>query len=77
MAQDGLTRAIRPIHGPMDGDTVFVLSTARRAKPDPTHGMMGLGTMAADVAARAITRGVYEAEPLAGFPSYRQRHAGR
>src|SRR4051812_1872146 len=27
MAQDGLARAIRPIHTPFDGDTVFVLAT--------------------------------------------------
>ena len=74
MAQDGMTRAVRPIHGPMDGDTVFVLSTGARSRPDPMHGLMGLGTIAADTVARAITRGVYEAEPLAGFPSYRQQH---
>src|SRR6202030_3031783 len=27
MAQDGLARAIRPVHTPFDGDTVFALST--------------------------------------------------
>ena len=31
MAQDGLARAIRPVHAPFDGDVVFALSTARRA----------------------------------------------
>jgi L-aminopeptidase/D-esterase-like protein len=30
MAQDGLARAIRPVHAPFDGDVVFALSTARR-----------------------------------------------
>lgn len=74
MAQDGLARAIRPVHSPMDGDTVFVLSTGRAPAPDARAGVARLGTLAADVAARAIARGVYEAEPLAGFPSYRQRH---
>lgn len=73
MAQDGMARAIRPVHGPMDGDTVFVMSTARRPKPDPTVGLMRLGAMAADVTARAITRGVYEAESLAEYPAYRYR----
>ncbi|MEE9329920.1 MAG: P1 family peptidase, partial [Parvularculaceae bacterium] len=29
MAQDGLARAIRPAHGPTDGDVVFALSTGR------------------------------------------------
>ena len=76
MAQDGLVRAIRPIHTPLDGDTVFVLSTAKKPKPDPMRGLMQIGAMAAGAAARAVTRGVYEAEPLAGFPSYRQTHGG-
>ena len=31
MAQDGLARAIRPAHCPLDGDTVFALSTGPRA----------------------------------------------
>lgn len=71
MAQDGLAHAIRPIHSPMDGDTVFVLSTGTAPAPEPWHGVSTLGTMAADTVARAIMRGVYEAEGLAGVPSYR------
>jgi L-aminopeptidase/D-esterase-like protein len=31
MAQDGLARAIRPVHTPFDGDTVFALSTGRQS----------------------------------------------
>ena len=30
MAQDGLARAIRPVHAPFYGDVVFALSTGRR-----------------------------------------------
>ena len=30
MAQDGLARAIRPIHAPFYGDVVFALSTGQR-----------------------------------------------
>ena len=30
--------------------------------------------LAGDATARAIMRGVYEAEPLAGIPSYREQH---
>ena len=74
MAQDGLVRAIRPIHTPFDGDTVFVISTARRELPDTPDAIMRLGAMAAGSVARAITRGVYEAQPLAGYPSYREKH---
>ncbi|MFK7943062.1 MAG: P1 family peptidase [Paracoccaceae bacterium] len=74
MAQDGLAHAIRPVHSPLDGDTVFVLSMGTAEAPNPWHGVSTLGTMAADVTARAIMRGVYEAESLAGVPSYREVH---
>lgn len=63
MAQDGLARALRPAHGPTDGDVVFALSTGARALPDPRlAGILQLGTVAGDVLARAIARGVYMAE---------------
>ncbi|MDX2235918.1 MAG: P1 family peptidase [Hyphomonadaceae bacterium] len=66
MAQDGLARAIRPVHAPFDGDVVFVLSTARRALPEPVAGHVAmLGAVAADVLARAVARGVHAARPLA------------
>ena len=74
MAQDGLAKAIRPVHGPLDGDTVFVLSTGARSAPDAWSGITEIGTLAADTVARAITRAVYEAESLAGYPSYREFH---
>lgn len=76
MAQDGLARAIRPVHTPFDGDTVFALSTGRRALADPVADLARLGMAAADCLARAVARGVYEAESLAGVPSYRERYAG-
>jgi L-aminopeptidase/D-esterase-like protein len=71
MAQDGLARAIRPVHSPLDGDTVFVLSTGRVAMEDPIAGTARAGMLAADCVARAIARGVYEAEALAGWPAWR------
>jgi L-aminopeptidase/D-esterase-like protein len=71
MAHDGLARAIRPVHSPLDGDTVFVLSTGARALGDPVAGLARLGMLAADCSARAITRGVYEARALAQWPAYR------
>ena len=66
MAQDGLARAIRPIHAPFDGDVVFALSTGRRplAEPD-NYTLARLGALAADTLARAVARGVFEAEPWA------------
>lgn len=55
MAHDGLARAIRPIHTPFDGDTIFALSTAApdRAPVDPIE-LTILGTLAADCVARAV-----------------------
>lgn len=71
MAQDGIARAIRPAHAPLDGDTVFVLSTGRqRIATDPAT-LTRLGNVAADCVARAIMRGVWEATALAGVPAYR------
>jgi L-aminopeptidase/D-esterase-like protein len=71
MAHDGLARAIRPVHSPLDGDSVFVLATGAHALNDPIGDLAQLGAIAADCAARAIARGVYEAQPLAGMPAYR------
>jgi L-aminopeptidase/D-esterase-like protein len=71
MAHDGFARAIRPVHSPLDGDTVFVLSTGARALGDPITDLARLGMLAADCTARAITRGVYEAQALEQWPAYR------
>ena len=71
MAHDGLARAIRPVHSPLDGDTVFVLATGAQALQDPITDLARLGMLAADCTARAITRGVFEAQALAGWPAYR------
>jgi len=74
MAQDGLARAIRPVHAPFDGDVVFALSTAKQplgARPD--FQIARLGALAADVLARAVARGVYAATPWpdAAIPCWR------
>jgi L-aminopeptidase/D-esterase-like protein len=63
MAQDGLARAIRPIHAPFDGDVVFALSTGRQPLKGGDFTVARLGALAADVLARAVARGVYEATP--------------
>lgn len=76
MAQDGLARAIRPIHSPFDGDSVFVLSTGRCPLSDPVVGLSRLGMLAADCVARAIARGVYLADSMGNLDSYRD-HYGR
>jgi len=76
MAQDGLARAIRPVHTPMDGDTLFALSTHF---DDGTTGsdyltIAKIGAVAADCVARAVARGVYEAKSLWHTPSYQAQY---
>jgi D-aminopeptidase len=79
MAQDGLARAIRPVHAPLDGDVVFAVATGGEPLADPITGLARLGTLAADVLARAVARGVHAATalPFAGaLPSWRDRFGG-
>jgi L-aminopeptidase/D-esterase-like protein len=64
MAQDGLARAIYPVHTPLDGDVVFGAATGAKTLADPFYGLAELGMVAANVMARAIARGVYEATAL-------------
>jgi D-aminopeptidase len=75
IAQTGFARAIYPVHAPLDGDVVFAAATG--VKPiDPLIGLTELGALAANVVARAIARGVYEAEalPFAGaLPAWKQK----
>jgi len=56
VGHDGLARAVRPVHGMTDGDTLFALSTTRRPAPD-------LGRLQAILAAGAdcVTRAVVHA----------------
>jgi L-aminopeptidase/D-esterase-like protein len=75
IAQTGFARAIYPVHAPMDGDVVFAAGTGERAI-DPLVGLTELGMVAANVVARAIARGVYEAIALplpSPLPAWRDR----
>lgn len=76
MAQDGFARAITPVHTPLDGDLVFAAATGKHPLPDPVFALTRLGDAAAQVVARAIARGVYEATALPfpdALPAYRDR----
>jgi len=75
MAQDGLARAIRPVHTPMDGDTVFALATGAVALPGPgAMALARIGAIAADCVARAIARGVWHAETLGPHQGWREKY---
>lgn len=76
MAQNGLSRALFPVHTLHDGDTVFAAATCHAPAPKDALAMSSLGNLAAMTLSRAIARAVYEAlsdkgSPL--LPSYRQK----
>lgn len=63
MAQDGMARAVRPVHTQYDGDLVFALSLGTK------HADLNIvGTAAAEATAQAIVRAVDAAEGLGGVP---------
>ncbi len=64
MAHDGLARAISPVHTPIDGDAVFVLSAGLRPVT-----VFQLGCAAADAVASSIRRAVRCAWSLHGAPA--------
>ncbi|MFZ5689711.1 MAG: P1 family peptidase [Pseudomonadota bacterium] len=78
MAQTGYARAIYPVHTPLDGDIVFAAATGKKPLPDPLFALTSLGALAANVLARAIARGVYEATALPfadALPAWRDKFA--
>lgn len=64
MAQDGLARAIHPVHSPIDGDVVFAAATGRGELADPIYALSEIGALAAIVLSRAVARAVFEASAL-------------
>src|SRR6266550_2127477 len=72
MATDGLARALRPVHTPFDGDTLFALTTAKRpVGGDRLRELTRIGNLAADCVSRAVARAVYAATTLGDAKSYR------
>lgn len=83
-AHDGLARAVRPAHSPLDGDTLFAMSTGMArtpaaadaaaavpaAMPDELPVLAALCGPAADCVERAIVHAVLAASPAAGIPAY-------
>lgn len=65
LAHQGFTRAIAPVHTMFDGDLVFALSVGQL-----TTDLHRVGFAAADMVARAVIRGVTQAEERGGIPSY-------
>ena len=61
VAHDGLARSINPVHTMLDGDTMFALGTGASRQ---TLSMMVLGTLAAEVTARAVVRAIRGARSI-------------
>lgn len=62
MAQNGIARAIRPVHTTADGDSVYAASVGQE-----TADLNSVGTLAAYVMEEAVRRGVLRAEKAYGF----------
>jgi len=60
MAQDGIAMAVQPSHTPLDGDTIFAISTGDQICDSPV-ALAEIGAAAARCVARALMRGIYEA----------------
>ena len=69
---DGIARAIHPAHSPLDGDTLFALSTASdtatRGVDTPT--MAALCQAAAEAVEQAIVAAIVKAKPGLGLETY-------
>ncbi len=73
MADDGIPRAINPAHTPGDGDTLFVLGTARlplATLGDESAALTQIGTAAANAVSRAIAHALLAARSTSCQPSY-------
>ncbi|NLU83955.1 P1 family peptidase [Rhodococcus sp. HNM0569] len=81
-AHDGLARAVRPAHSPMDGDTFFALATglgrdaSDAATPAEFPADLAVRAAVCEAAAvavrRAVAKAVLAATPVAGIPTYRE-----
>ncbi|GAA3192683.1 hypothetical protein GCM10020255_092830 [Rhodococcus baikonurensis] len=79
---DGLARAIRPAHSPLDGDTIFALATGDHkpnseiavpaAFPNDLPVLDAVCAASAQVVERAIVTAILDATSVAGIPSYRE-----
>jgi L-aminopeptidase/D-esterase-like protein len=69
MANCGAARAIRPYHTTGDGDQLFAASTRQLTRTDVNVTMVG--SLAAEVVAEAVLRGVLTATSVEGWPAAR------
>lgn len=73
MADDGVARAVSPAHTAGDGDTLFVLGTARvtlASLGDADAALTQIGAAAAHTVSRAIVRALLAAKSTSCIPNY-------
>lgn len=66
MAQDGIAMAVRPAHTMYDGDVIFALATGKMGQG---ADLTALGSVAAEIVAKAVVRAIAQAESLGGVPA--------
>ena len=71
VAHDGLARAVRPSHSPMDGDTFFAMSSGDGSGVTPVE-LAELSAHAADCVQDAIIDAILTASPGLGLKSFRE-----
>lgn len=76
LANDGMARAIFPVHTMQDGDVVFALSSLSGERKRFSNAWSGtltdvVGLGAQDALAKAIKNAVINAEGIDNFPSYK------
>ena len=66
MAHDGIARSLSPSHTPLDGDTIFAITTCQNIEEQILENVdiLVLGARASDCVARACNRAIYEAEAI-------------
>ena len=66
MAHDGIARSLSPAHTPMDGDTIFAITTCKDIKGQvlENEDVLAIGSRASDCVARACNRAIYEAQSI-------------
>lgn len=75
-AHDGLARAVRPSHLPMDGDTFFALAPCGARTGVGTNDLAVLCAAAASCTERALVHAVLAAETAFDVPSWRDIMTG-
>lgn len=63
MAHDGIAKSLSPAHTPMDGDTIFAISSNEVINKEilESTDILALGARASDCLARACNKAIYEA----------------